>query len=464
MEPRARIWMPLLALTVLAGAWVLAETMVRVPEEALPTLAEASDESVDLAVGAARDVTALSWSWEGETVSLVRDDDGAWQNADDAACPVNDAAVQGLSRAVASVRADMSVEDVTEFSQYGLDEPSLSVIAATEENIVSYEVGSMTLTGEYYVRLNGGRTVYLETGVLAPAFRVHLADILALERVPSDIAAVTGLSVYTEAGDYELVRRAEGQVWLLSGEEGGTELEADRVRTLYEPLTELELTRCAAWDASEAGSFGLDTPRGRAIVHYVDTGGKRRSFILEFGDYTEGDVYVRFAGSGMVYLVPAAVLDGLMYPDWSSMLPLTVLAAEPEEISSLRVELGGHEYRIERLHETTEVTVSGESVEVTDIIYSADGWVLDTAAVDRWLASLSSLRADGPAAAGEGLDTLLAVTVTWADEEREPASVELRGYDSAHALCLASDGRRLLVPRQDADTLAAELEKLLVLE
>lgn len=466
MKPRARIFMLLLSLAVLAGAWLLAEGMARGPVAAVQASAETAvpEESAALAVGAAQDITAISWSYDGETVNLARDGDGAWQNADDAACPISDPAVQALARALSAVQADMTITDVTEFSQYGLDEPEITIIAATAENIASYEIGNMSLTGGYYLRMNGESTVYLETGALAPAFRVHLGDVLALERVPSDIAAVTGLSVYTEAGDYALSCRTEGKTWVLAGEDGDTELEAEKVRSLYEPLVRIELTCCVSWAAADAAEYGLDAPRGKAIVHYVDTSGKKRTFMLEFGDYAGEEVYVRFAGSEMVYLAPAAVLDGLMYPAWETMLPLTVLSAPPEEVSSLKVTLGGHDYDIARLHETTEVPVGEDMVEVTDIIYSASGWVLDTAQMDAWLDSLSALRADGMSPAGEGLDPILALTVTWEDAEREPASLELRGYDSAHVLCVAGDGRRLLVQRAAADELTASLEKLLVLE
>lgn len=461
MKPRAKLMMLLLSLAMLAGAWLLAESMSAGEE---PEAAEALAEPAlfDLSVGPARALTALSWSYDGETVNLVRGETGVWTNADDETCPIDDAAVQAMALAVSGAAADMAISDVTDLAQYGLAEPQLTIVAATAEKIASYEIGNMSITGEYYLRC-GGDTVYLETGALAPAFRTRLSDILALEAVPTDIAAVTELSVHTEAESYELRFSTEEKRWLCEDGGADTVLETERVRELYDRLLHIDLSRCVTWNAEDPALYGLDAPQGTATVAYFDAARAKKAFMLEFGAYEEGDVYARFAGSDMVYLTDAAVLDALMYPAWQTMLPLEVLSVEPDEVARLQLTFGGHSYDIARLRETTVIIVAGEPVETTDIIYSASGWVLDTEKMDAWLTALSALSADDAAQSAEGRGTILSVRIVWEDETAEDSVLEVRNYDSAHYLC-AVDERRLLVARRAVDGLITDAESILILE
>ncbi len=459
MKTRKKFAVLALSAAVLAGAWLLAEYTIRMPAEPVLASVDETAETIDLSIGRAREITALSWSWEGRTVNLRWDDAAArWMNADDADCPVNNAAALALARAAAEAKASMAIENVTEFGQYGLDKPALTVVAATEEDTAAYEVGNMSITGEYYMRRSGESTVYLESGTLA-AFQVGLEDILELDCVPQDIAEVTGLQVASEAGDYEIRYCLEPEPgWYRLEGETAAPLKEDRVRMLTDILREAAFSECVAWNADPA-EYGFTEPLVRSTLSYADELGRESSFTLEFGDYAGSEVYVRFPGSEMVYLMSASVPDALMYPDWSAMEPATVMTVlDTEDISSIRIGLDGQSLEILRLEETEELPAEEgeEPVSVTDVIYSANGWVLETGKVEKWLTALAGLTADDTAPAGEGRRTLLTVTLAWKDPEGVPAELELRSYDSAHDLCIIGGDRYLLVPKTEADALAAE--------
>ena len=464
MGRRKKIAVLVLSSAVLAGAWLTAEYMDRAPAAEALAQADPSPEPIDLSVGRAREMTALSWSWEGQTVNLVWDEDTArWVNGDDETCPVDSAAAAALAKAAANVRASMAIQDATDLAQYGLDKPALTVVAATEEEIASYAVGNMSITGEYYLRRDGEDTVYLADESLA-AFRVGVEDILALEALPEDVAEVTGLAVQSEAGDYELLWRDGTEPgWYRVGGERSVPLEEDRVRALYETLLGTEFSSCVAWNA-DPEAYGLDSPQVRAELTCTDEAGRDVSFALEFGDYEGREVYVRFPGSDMVYLTAASVPDGLMYPDWSALEPAAVMQLDIGALAELRVTLGENSWDVLRLEETTERQAGEETVEVTDVIYSANGWVLDTKAVESWLGSLAGLAAETVPPVGEGRQTLLSVTLLWKDPEAVPAEVELRNYDSARDLCIVGGDRYLLVPREGAEAVLAAAEELFTTE
>ena len=464
MKQRAKLTMCLVSAAVLAGAWLVADYM---EDEAVTASAQtpAEEETLSLAVGPREALTALSWSWDGQTVNLTRNGDtGLWEDADDPACPLDAGAAEALARAAAATEASMSVENVSDLAQYGLAEPQLTVIAATADAIASYEVGNMSITGEYYVRRGGESTVYLENGSLA-SFRVGLDELLALETIPEDIGAVTGLAVRSDAGSYEIsyINDVDGAGWYRTDGDAFAALSAERVEPLLETLLETDLSRCVGWTEEIAAAHGLDKPQMTATVSYTDSDGGAASFTLRFGDYDGGDIYAAFAGSGRVYLTSALGPDELMYPDWERMTPRTALTLDTSDIASIALEVGGNEYEILRLEEQTERSIAegDETVTVTDVIYSDNGWVLDTARMEKWLASLAGLTAEDSSPTGEGRQTLLAVTLTWKDAESVPAEVELRSYDSARCLCVVGGDRYLLVSRSAAEAVVDAAEELM---
>lgn len=456
MKRRTKRAMLFLSLALLAGAWLVTAYMAQLDAAAEAEPADAEAAGYDLSIGTQKEMTALSWAWGGVTVNLQRNAQGRWENADDASCPIDNTAAGALARAAASVSASMAIDGVTDFAQYGLDEPALVVMAAAGDAIVSYEIGNGSITGEYYMRVDGGDTVYLESGGLPAAFRTDLTALLDTESLPGDIAAVTGLSVDTDAQSYELRLSADGGRWLRTDRGETRTLETGPVRSLYELLLATDLSDCVGWDAG--ADRGFEEPQGIVTVYYTGGAGDEKSFTLEFGDYDGRDVFVRFADSGLVYRASAAALDALMYPDWDAMLPLTVLAFDTDGIGSLVIEREGTEYEVLRLREAEDA----------EAVYSMNGWVLDTRDMDSWLAAIAGLTAEGTSQAEQGRNELFSLRLVMEPEaeegeeesEAEELSLALWQYDSAHALCVTEE-RSLLIPKEDALALSAKLDGII---
>ena len=460
MGRRGKVAGLLLSAAVLAGACLLAA--YRAADGAAPAFGRAGSgaETVSLAPGSARELTALSWFWQGETVNLRRDGEtGRWINADDDACPIDDARAEALARAAAGLTGTAEGAGTADLARYGLDKPALTVIAATEEAMAGWDVGSMTAAGEFYLRVHGTEAVYRTEGELPTAFRVGTADILALEAVPGDIGEVTALAVSSDAGDYTIAW--DGSGWYRTDGESPSPLDETGALGLYELVTELELTDCVTWQGAPE-EYGFQEPQATARLTYRDRSGQERSFTLEFGDYVDSGVYVRFAGSAMIFRAPGAVPDGLMYPRWDQITPVPVVSPDPAAMASIALTLDGKDYEITRLEETVDRPVGerDETVPVTDVIYSLNGWVLDTSRMNSWLDSFGGLIADGAAPEGEGRESLFSVTFVWKDTESPPFTLEIRNYDSVHYLCLAGDAR-LLIPRGPADGLMNTIRGIL---
>ncbi|MCC8357946.1 MAG: DUF4340 domain-containing protein [Oscillospiraceae bacterium] len=536
MKRGAKLGVLVAALAVLLGAWGLINYLTT-QKEAADAALEITDDDIDLAVGEYDDVTALSWTYGDETVNLTYDADAEeWVNADDETCPIDQTAVEALITAVSSTCASQEVTDVEDFEQYGLDEPTLTVEASTADNTVSYAVGSISLTGEYYVRVDGGTSVYTESGLLAGAFQVQIDDLLQLESTPEDVASVLSLTVETDVTSYtveyvedasdiyytnaytwflteldgvdytaaadtvseeaeeteeveasEETEEAEAEAETISVTTGVTALDADSAAALYELVSGVSFLSCETWNAEDLSEYGLDDPQGVATLTYLDSEGETQTFTLEFGDYTSGYVYVRLTGSNMVYLADGSTLDGLMYPDWASMTPLTLTPLDWDTVTTIAVTLDGTDtyeiectYTIEMVEveaeedeeseetEESEDTDAEESetemVETQVNIYTIGDRSLDADEMDAWLDDVYALTAASLADTEEGRSEVMTLTFQRDSDTWQEVTVTFWKYSSTQYLCQLNGDTYYLVSSSTVDGLYDDIWEILTAE
>ncbi len=453
MKRGARLAVLLAALAVLVGAWYLAETF---SDREQAVTAEAAHAHTDISVGPEEELTALAWDYFGDAVSLKRKD-GTWINANDADCPIDQTAVAPLAAAAANATAETVITDVTDFDQYGLADPAFTIVAATADKVNTYDVGNPSPNGAYYIRLNGEDTVYVEGTMLAQTFQTGIDDILALESTPQDVAAVTELAVKSGAGDYTLrdlddaadVWYTDADPWFLldADEQPLMPLDTEKVAALYDLATDIQLAQCESWDGSDMAEYGLDEPQGTVRVGYRTDSGERESFTLEFGAYDGADVYVRLGGSKMVYRVAGTVLDGLMYPDFAAMRPLTPCPLDWDKLESMTLQLDGEEYEV--IRSVSEPTADEEAED----IFTLGSRSLDATLVSAWLRQAAELTADSRTDVTDGRGELFTLTFRQDNGPWPEVTVRFLAYDSVHYLCAVNDQEYYLVSRTGADQL-----------
>lgn len=472
MKQKRKLPVLAVSLAVLAAAWLLAESTAGRLSVRQEEAESAEIESVVLSAGTEADIRSLTWSRNGEEVSLRREDAG-WVRAGDRKCPIDQTAAAKLSAAAADVQGLMSITGVTDFVQYGLDVPALTLTVETMDHQVTYEVGNKTLTGEYYLRVDGTDTVYTVGAELPEAYPQGLEGLIAFESGPEDIASVVSLSVTGGMESYEILRQDEaGELWYGSAYEwyavrGGETgpLAAESASSLCEAVADAAFVECVDWNETHFERYGLDMPQVEAELIYMGEDGTQKSFALRFGDYKEEQVYVSIAGSEMVYLTAGTVLDKLMYPDWEAMTPLTVCPVDMGSVTGLTVAVGGHLYEVERFTETTtEVDTDGDMETLEKDYYVANGWTLDSDGTESWLAELTSLTAESLAGEAQGREELFSVTFLLDSERWPEISLSVWSYDSARCLCVVNEGEGYFISRVQAEALVTAAEKLLILE
>ncbi len=441
MKRGTRLLLLLAVLAAAVGAYFAVGTAVRNDEEKQAEEAAQTNEEV-LAVGTYDEIDAMEWTYGGVSVSLARDEDGIWYCPDEPSCPIDQSKAAIMRSAASAVAAELYVEAAESLADYGLDEPQLELTVHAGDSERSYAVGDYSeLAGLYYMTVDGGSDVYLEDGELTGSFWYDLENLVQFESAPADIAQLTSLTVETDVQSYTLEYVAEPLTvsytdafhWFAVADGVYTALDTDAAETLCNKAAQISFTACETWDADAAAlaGYGLDEPQGSVTLSYETDDGENGSFALEFGSYADGgEIYVRLAGSSMVYRVDGSVFDALMYASVSELAPENFLSLDGAEIKTLTLTADGLSHAVD--------------TELED--------------VQDFLSDFSALYATGtPESEGRGEAFL---TVEIAFEGGETLTAAFYSYDSTSCLCDANGSLRL-VSRTGAEALAESAAALL---
>lgn len=437
----------LLVLAVLAVGTALLSNM-QLNEDA-----QIDDTSVTILSVDTEAVTTLSWTYGGDSPSFVRSDD-SWENAEDSAFPVDGTKLDLMLVSLTDVTASATIADVSDLSQYGLEEPecTISVTGGTDATLC---IGSeTTMGGERYVSLGDGNVYMVDEGILDD-FSYSLSDLLLLEEMP-DLSTATSLSIQTASQTISMVYLEENDltysdsyVWFEDRDGSYTTLDTELVEALLSSIAGIGLDTCVDYNAEGSlALYGLEEPAATIVIDYTesvdveleetDNNGDPiviseetpAACTLEIGS-TEAGSFIRLAGSNMVYSLDSDLCQTLLYTTTSELLPDDVLLMDWETVTSLDITLDGKVTTITREVVSTEA----EDGTVTDeTVYTMDGAETDGESV---LDALDSLTSTGYAY-GTSPERNLEIAVTIHRNTDSFQTVELALYQHDSTACLAT--------------------------
>lgn len=259
----------LILVGVLAVVCAAAFLATRVQEQ--QEQVEASGETV-LAIDAGN-VASLAWT-SGEAEYAFHKDE-TWIYDADEAFPVNAEALEELLAPFSSFNAAFVIRDVTDYAQYGLEEPECTIEIGTAEASYTIALGDMSaMDDQRYISIGDGN-VYLAVTDPMDAFAVELSDLIDNDEIPQ-MDTVTALSLtgaveesiaYVEAGGPSY---SDEDVYFLQSGEESLPLDTDLVEDYLGGIRDLVLTDYATYNATEIelASFGLNDPALTVTVEY----------------------------------------------------------------------------------------------------------------------------------------------------------------------------------------------------
>ena len=424
------------------------------------------------------EVTALSWEYtdeEGETVSLAFTNDGGWSYDGDAAFPVDGEALTELLDYFAAMPAAFVIEDVTDYGQYGLEEPLCTINITAGETEYEIALGDYSeIDYQRYLSLGDGK-VYLVNDDPMELYKITLDDLMLDDTIPAfvDVERVE----FSGAENYVIERDENGGSYRAGDvyyTENGEVLDTDSVNDFVTYIAALGLEDYYTYDATEAdlAETGLDEPELTVTIDYPESGeedAEMLTFTISFSrsatdkltdwdevlaaleeesedaeetaEPTDEDAvaYLRVGESAIIYEIGYDTFKAIMACSYDDLRHTEIFPAEVEDVTALSVTLDGGTY------EFTTTPPEGAEAEDAGTQWYYEGEETGVTDISTALAALSASRFDGGGASGEE-EISLRATLASGDE------IALSLYRADGESCYAEvDGEGIgYVPRSQA--------------
>lgn len=311
-------------LTVLTGALALVSWQNR----RAAAESEAQQEgTIRLSAFSGDELESIRYEYEGETVALVLQS-GQWVLANDPGYHISQTAVQAMADALCGLTAKRSIEDVTDYSVYGVDAPDRVVTATAGDNTLTLRFGSENeLTGDRYLQIEGDAAVYTVSEDVWESFSYGKTALFApFSPVGATVGEISAITYTVELEDgpatvnlKAAARPAESSeetdggageeetqlVWQLDGEPDAAVQQA----LVSEMLSQLTANVTGQITLPEEPAvYGLDRPELTVVL--TDTGGTQRT--VRLGSGTDG-YYLSVEGDESVYPVGTGVIAAFRY-------------------------------------------------------------------------------------------------------------------------------------------------------
>ena len=346
------------------------------------------------------DVSKFEWTIDGETLGFEKSDD-TWIDPDDADFPVDTELITEFLDEFSEVHASFIIDDVEDYSQYGLEEPDASVTFTLSEGSLTVDLGSYSVMDEKrYVSIGDGKVYLIDTDLLEDV-SVERDDFM-LHDTLTDMTQVTEFKVTGELNT-DLVYDEEGvytytDIYNYYMVENGNYLPVadDSAEEYMGNLLDLTFKTYASYTASneDLSAYGLDSPALTITVNgYVtDEETKENTDVSETvyigyvidteTEVEEGEdpaklVYLRVGDSEIIYSVSQTVYDTLIKGTYNDIRPSDLVYIDEETVTQVTAALEDIYYQIdytvpeeEKDEEETarEYTLNDYSVSINGII------------------------------------------------------------------------------------------------
>lgn len=317
-------------------------------------------------------VTALSWTNEDGTFSFAKGE--SWTYTEDEAFPVSEKKMNELLAQFEALTAAFVIEDVEDFSQYGLDEPVCTITLTAGEDVYNLSLGDFSkMDSQRYVSF-GDTCAYLLEHDPLDEFGAVLRDMILDDTVPGFDTAVnltfSGAENYEVSRDEEKTSICESDVYFA----GGKALDTENVDSYLAELQSLSLNNYVSYNVTdeELEAFGLDAPELTVTLDYEtaqadaeedeDAEPISGTFVLslsrnpeELAAYEKAVAdeedelpsvthYARVGESQIVYEITEDEFDALMEASFDTLRHQKLFTADFDTVTSIDVTLEGENY------------------------------------------------------------------------------------------------------------------------
>jgi len=421
---------------------------------------------------------ALSWEFTEDGLAFHKGEDG-WLYDDDEAFPVSEDKINDILANFEAFGAAFIIENVEDYSQYGLDEPEGTIHLTAGEQSYDIKMGAFSKMDEQrYVDIGDGN-VYLVSNDPMDFLETALSSMIEHDDTPGfeNVVDIT----FSGSENYTIVMTEDSpdtynpdDIYFaqLNGE--ALPLDTDDITDYLNTITTLDLLEYVTYNASEEelASYGLDDPELTVTVNYTSTGeddgevsdtcvihiGRNVEELAAYEAAKEADEtlpnvtqYVRVGDSQIVYELSDLdyiTLSGAAYDD---LRHREVIWADFETVTQIDITLEGENHALTS-------TLDEEDEDAERVWHYGE----DEVDIDDLQSALESLSADSFTEETPSEKEEISLTVYLDNENFPQVKIQLYRYDGS--LCLAVvDGETVsLVDRGDVMELVEAVQSIVL--
>lgn len=223
-------------------------------------------------------VTSLSWEYAEEGSLAFHKGENGWLYDEDDYFPVDEEKVTDILSEFEAFGVSFIIENVEDYSQYGLDEPEMTFHIGTEETIYDIKLGAFsTMDQQRYIDIGDGN-VYLVSEDPMDYVSSALSDMILDDDTPGFENVV---DIRFEGAENYMIQRLEDTNYSYSDndvyftQKNGEYLPLDKsaVTQYLNTITSLDLLTYVTYNATEEelAEYGLDEPELTVTVNYTQT-------------------------------------------------------------------------------------------------------------------------------------------------------------------------------------------------
>jgi hypothetical protein len=257
-------------LVVLSGAYVGVKTYVAKQEAADTESAE--EENPEIISIASADVKSIKFVIDKKEVTFEKDGD-SWVKSDETGFPVDQDKIDTLVSSLSSIKAERTLENVEDASEYELDQPENTITVTTEDGETTViQLGMENdSTSQEYIDLNkDSSTVYVVSNSTFSSFKGTLYDFAKSGVFPTvDSSTVSKISVDGKDSSY-VVEKDENNFWNITGDGETEKADSAKATSLASALSSMAYSSYVNYNCAEDefSQYGLDKPYAEIIVDY----------------------------------------------------------------------------------------------------------------------------------------------------------------------------------------------------
>lgn len=223
-------------------------------------------------------VSSLSWEYAEEGRLAFHKGEDGWLYDEDEYFPVDEEKVNDILSEFEAFGVSFIIENVEDYSQYGLDEPECTFHIGTEDATYDIKLGAFSKMDEQrYIDIGDGN-VYLVSEDPIDYVSSALSDMILDDDTPGFENVV---DIRFEGAENYIIQRLEDTNYSYSEDDvyftqkNGEYLPLDKysVTTYLNTITSLDLLTYVTYNATEEelASYGLDDPELSITVNYTQT-------------------------------------------------------------------------------------------------------------------------------------------------------------------------------------------------